>query len=127
MLAWSGSTSKPTGRQLRPNDPQTWIWDSLLDRWRKEAESQVKIVFNGTGTPRDKGLAQLKRELAQVRKERVFSRRGYVGCQRISLRYQVIERNRHVFAIRRMYRCVWVSAIVSTSRESMCPVPASLT
>lgn len=46
------------------------IRDNLLTRWKREAESQGKVAFGGTGTPRDEELVQLKRELAQVKKER---------------------------------------------------------
>jgi len=50
------------------------IRDNLLTRWKREAESQEKVAFGGTGTPQDQELAQLKRELARVRKERDFLR-----------------------------------------------------
>ena len=48
--------------------------DNLLTRWKREAQSQGKVVFGGTGTPRDEELAQLKRELTRVKKERDFLR-----------------------------------------------------
>lgn len=47
---------------------------NLLTRWKRELHSQGKVVFAGTGTPRDEELAQLKRELARVKKERDFLR-----------------------------------------------------
>ena len=50
------------------------IRESLLTRWRREAQNQGKVAFDGTGTPRDEELAQLKRELARVKKERDFLR-----------------------------------------------------
>lgn len=50
------------------------ISDNLLTRWKRELHSQGKVVFAGTGTPRDEELAQLKRELARVKKERDFLR-----------------------------------------------------
>ena len=50
------------------------IRDNLLTRWKREAESQQKVAFGGTGTPRDQEVAQLKRELARVKKERDFLR-----------------------------------------------------
>ena len=50
------------------------IRDTLLTRWKREAQSQGKVAFGGTGTPRDEEVAQLKRELARVKKERDFLR-----------------------------------------------------
>jgi len=50
------------------------IRDNLLTRWKREAQSQGRVAFVGTGTPRDEELAQLKRELARVKKERDFLR-----------------------------------------------------
>lgn len=50
------------------------IRDNLLTRWKRELHSQGKVAFGGTGTPRDEELAQLKRELARVKKERDFLR-----------------------------------------------------
>ena len=47
---------------------------NLLTRWKRELHSQGKVAFAGTGTPRDEELAQLKRELARVKKERDFLR-----------------------------------------------------
>ena len=46
--------------------------DDLLTRWKREAQGQGAVAFGGTGTPRDEELAQLKRELARVKKERDF-------------------------------------------------------
>lgn len=45
---------------------------SLLTRWVREAQSDAEKAFLGTGSPRDEELARLKRELAQVTKERDF-------------------------------------------------------
>ena len=45
---------------------QLGIRDNLLTRWKREAQSQGKVAFGGTGTPHDEELAQLKRELARV-------------------------------------------------------------
>ncbi len=43
-------------------------------RWRDELEVLGKEAFPGTGRTRDQELADLKRELAQVKKERDFLR-----------------------------------------------------
>ena len=47
---------------------------TMLNRWCREAQRSSKPVFQGSGTPRDQELARLKRELAQVKKEREFLR-----------------------------------------------------
>ncbi|HHA2506308.1 TPA: IS3 family transposase [Stenotrophomonas maltophilia] len=86
------------------------IRDSLLTRWKREAETLGKAAFAGTGSPRDEEVARLKRELARITKERgFFARSGDVLCQGIILRYQVIERCRDEFPIRLMCRCLRVS------------------
>jgi len=47
---------------------------NLLTRWKREAEAVSGKAFGGSGTPRDQEIAQLKRELARVKKERDFLR-----------------------------------------------------
>ncbi|MCD9088689.1 IS3 family transposase [Stenotrophomonas sp. SY1] len=86
------------------------IRDTLLTRWRREAQGQNSVAFTGTGMRRDEELAHLKRELARVKKERgFFARSGDVLCQGVILRYQVIERCRDAFPVRLMCRCLRVS------------------
>ena len=48
--------------------------DNVLRRWVKEFSDPDKTAFPGNGTPRDEELARLKRELAEVKKERDFLR-----------------------------------------------------
>lgn len=50
------------------------IRDSLLTRWKREAQTAGKAAFVGTGSPRDEEVARLKRELARITKERDFLR-----------------------------------------------------
>ena len=50
------------------------ISGSLLARWVREAAVTRGKAFGGTGNPRDEEVAQLKRELARVKKERDFLR-----------------------------------------------------
>jgi len=59
---------------LRPSGAGTGIRDTLLTRWKREAQNQGAVAFGGAGTPRDEELARLKRELARVKKERDFLR-----------------------------------------------------
>ncbi len=47
---------------------------NLLSRWKREAEAATDNAFQGSGSPRDEEVAQLKRELARVKKERDFLR-----------------------------------------------------
>ena len=44
----------------------------MLARWCREFENEGRAAFKGHGKARDEELAALKRELARVRKERVF-------------------------------------------------------
>lgn len=47
---------------------------NLLTRWKREAEREGRQAFGGSGKPRDEEVANLKRELARVKKERDFLR-----------------------------------------------------
>jgi transposase len=47
---------------------------ALLTRWVREADAQGTKAFPGGGTPRDEEVANLKRELTRVTKERDFLR-----------------------------------------------------
>ena len=62
------------GVSLRQVVRELGIRDTLLTRWKREAQSRGQVAFGGTGTPRDEELARLKRELARVKKERDFLR-----------------------------------------------------
>lgn len=50
------------------------IGENVLSRWKREVETAGSRAFGGTGSPRDEEVAQLKRELARVKKERDFLR-----------------------------------------------------
>lgn len=50
------------------------INDNMLRRWVKQAAEPGKRTFPGHGNPRDEKIAQLERELRQVKKERDFLR-----------------------------------------------------
>ncbi len=50
------------------------VGDGLLGRWAKAFQESGAAAFPGKGVPRDKEMADLKRELARVRKERDFLR-----------------------------------------------------
>ena len=43
---------------------------NLLGRWCKDYSANGEAAFPGQGKPRDQEMAQLKRELARVKKER---------------------------------------------------------
>ena len=45
---------------------------SMLRRWRQEADKQGLKAFRGQGQAHDEELAQLKRELGRVKRERDF-------------------------------------------------------
>lgn len=48
------------------------ISPNVLSRWCREAKAGGGRAFPGQGRPRDEEVAQLKRELARVKKERDF-------------------------------------------------------
>ena len=48
------------------------IGPNLLTRWCRESATDGVKTFPGQGKPRDEELAQLRRDLAQTRKERDF-------------------------------------------------------
>lgn len=50
------------------------INDNLLRRWIKELSETSRAAFPGNGNPRDEEVARLKRELAEVKRERDFLR-----------------------------------------------------
>ena len=50
------------------------IGAAMLGRWRRERHQEPAQAFSGNGRPRDGELAQLRRELARVTKERHFLR-----------------------------------------------------
>ena len=47
---------------------------NLLGRWCRDYSANGEAAFPGQGKPRDQEMAQLKRELARVKKERDFLR-----------------------------------------------------
>ena len=50
------------------------IHRSVLERWCRAANMAGQESFPGKGQPRDEEVARLRRELAQVKKERDFLR-----------------------------------------------------
>jgi transposase len=51
---------------------------NMLSRWCREMEAAPRKVFPGQGNTRDEELAALRRELAQVKKERDFLKEAAV-------------------------------------------------
>lgn len=45
---------------------------NMLGRWCREMKGRGAKAFTGQGKPRDEEIAELKRELARVKKERDF-------------------------------------------------------
>ena len=60
-----GQTIAGTARDLG-------LRENLLGRWKREIESHGAQAFGGQGVARDQELIRLRRELAQVKKERDF-------------------------------------------------------
>ena len=60
------------------------IGAAMLWRWRREMPQQSAQAFLGNGRPRDGELAQLRRELARMTKERDFLREAAACFARAS-------------------------------------------
>jgi len=54
------------------------IKENLLRRWKHELEQHGQLAFGGQGVARDEELMRLRRELAQVKRERDFLRSAAV-------------------------------------------------
>ena len=60
------------------------INDNMLRKWVKQATEPSTRAFPGHGIPRDEKIAQLERELREVKKERDFLRETAVYFARES-------------------------------------------
>ncbi len=60
------------------------ISPNILSRWCREAEAAGPRAFPGAGKPRDEEIANLKRELARVKKERDFLQEAAAFFARVS-------------------------------------------
>ena len=60
------------------------INDNMLRKWVKQATEPGTRAFPGHGNPRDEKIAQLERELREVKKERDFLRETAVYFARES-------------------------------------------
>jgi transposase len=58
------------------------IGAGLLGRWARELRERGAVAFPGKGSPRDAEMADLKRELTRVRKERDFLRVHFISKYR---------------------------------------------
>lgn len=65
LVRQSGSSCRQIALELGINP-------NMLTRWVREADSSSGKAFQGTGNPRDKEVAHLKRELARITRERDF-------------------------------------------------------
>ena len=64
--------STEEGMTIKAVCEELGISERQFQRWRNELELLGKDAFPGKGKSRDQELADLKRELAQVKKERDF-------------------------------------------------------
>ena len=62
------------GQTVRQVAKDLGIGESLLQRWRRQIRREGSAAFQGVGNARDEEVARLKRELAQVKRERDFLR-----------------------------------------------------
>ena len=62
------------GQTLRQVAADLGIHETLIRKWRRQQREDGAKAFPGAGSPRDEEMARLKRELAQVKRERDFLR-----------------------------------------------------
>jgi transposase len=74
------STQQPVSETAR----SLGISPNLLGRGCREIEADGKKAFPGIGNPRDEEIANLKRELARVKKERDFSQEAAAFFAKVS-------------------------------------------
>jgi transposase len=60
------------------------IHRSVLERWCRASNTAGKEAFPGKGQPRDEEVAQLRRELTRVKKERDFLRDAFCAMRQRS-------------------------------------------
>ena len=63
-----------SGTSVRQVAADLGIGESLLGKWRRLYRDHGEKAFPGHGSARDEEVARLKRELAQVKRERDFLR-----------------------------------------------------
>jgi len=66
--------TRQSGASCRQVALDIGINPNMLSRWVRETDDGSGKAFTGSGSPRDQEVARLKRELAQVKKERDFLR-----------------------------------------------------
>lgn len=66
--------AESSGQTLRQVASDLGIHETLLQKWRRQQRLEGSNAFPGVGSARDEEVARLKRELAQVKRERDFLR-----------------------------------------------------
>jgi transposase len=67
------NTSGKPGNQI---EAELGIGNGVIYRWRRQLQDEGVLAFPGKGNDRDKELAELRRELAEVREERDILRKA---------------------------------------------------
>jgi transposase len=67
------NTSGKPGKQI---EAELGIGTGVIYRWRRQLQEQGVLAFPGNGNDRDKELAELRREIAEVREERDILRKA---------------------------------------------------
>ena len=67
------NTSGKPGNQI---EAELGIGSGAIYRWRRQLEEEGQQAFPGKGNERDKELAELRRELAEVQEERDILRKA---------------------------------------------------
>ena len=67
------NTSGRPGNQI---EAELGIGNGVIYRWRRQLQEEGPRAFPGNGNARDKEVAELRRELAEVREERDILRKA---------------------------------------------------
>jgi transposase len=67
------NTSDKSGNQI---EAELGIGNGVIYRWRRQLQEQGVLAFPGNGNDRDKEVAELRRENAELREEREILRKA---------------------------------------------------
>ena len=65
-----------SGRSGHQIEEELGIGEGTIYRWRRQLEERGELAFPGKGNERDKELAELRRENAELREEREILRKA---------------------------------------------------
>ena len=87
------NTSGKPGNQI---EAELGIGNGVIYRWRRQLQKEGPRAFPGNGNERDKEVAELRRELAEVREERDILRKAlqHLLGSTPEMKYRFVEQQR---------------------------------